>query len=205
MSASTILASLRELQVMVLIPPSEVSDTLVLQLIRIGCSVRNCWPPPKRFDVAVDVIFTGIFQNRHHEDISALIASGQPSTTVLALVEYESPAVLSQIIELECHGVIILPLDAHRVLPSLVSARRVSGELLKLKQKNTQLQEKITSQADINRAKVMLMSRHGWEESQAHAWLSQEAMKQRESIQKIAQDVVKATRPAENRPEGSGS
>ncbi|KTC36803.1 aliphatic amidase regulator, partial [Pseudomonas sp. ABAC61] len=134
MSANSILGSLRELQVMVLNPPGALSDALVLQLIRIGCSVRQIWPPPRQFEVAVDVIFTGIFQNHHHEQISALISTGSPRTTVVALVEYESPAVLSQIIELECHGVIIQLLDAHKILPALVAARRVSEELFKLKQ-----------------------------------------------------------------------
>ncbi|CAM4034641.1 ANTAR domain-containing response regulator [Ectopseudomonas alcaliphila] len=191
MSASSILGTLRELQVMVLNPPGDVSDALVLQLIRIGCSVRQCWPPPEQFDVHVDVIFTGIFQNRHHEEISGLITASHSRTTVVALVEYESPAVLSQIIELECHGVIIQPLDARRILPALVSARRVSEELAKLKQKNEQLQERLTSQVDINKAKVLLMKLHNWEESEAHSFLSHEAMKSREPILKVAQGVLK--------------
>ncbi|WP_313495042.1 ANTAR domain-containing protein [Stenotrophomonas sp.] len=195
MNAATILGSLRELQVMVLSPPCEVTDTLMLQLIRIGCSVRNCWPPPKQFDVAVDVIFTGIFQNRHHEEISSLVRSSAAGTTVVALVEYESPAVLSQIIELECHGVIILPLDAHRILPALVSARRISGEMLRITHRCGQLQERLDQQSTISRAKLVLMKRHDWGEEQAHAWLSQEAMKQRESISKVAQDVVRDSNP----------
>ncbi|MFX5941521.1 transcriptional antitermination factor AmiR, partial [Acinetobacter baumannii] len=74
MSANSLLGSLRELQVLVLNPPGEVSDALVLQLIRIGCSVRQCWPPPEAFDVPVDVVFTSIFQNRHHDEIAALLA-----------------------------------------------------------------------------------------------------------------------------------
>lgn len=191
MSANSILGSLRELQVMVLNPPGALSDALVLQLIRIGCSVRQIWPPPKHFDAPVDVIFTGIFQNHHHEQISALVGSGSPRTTVVALVEYESPAVLSQIIELECHGVILQLLDAHKILPALVAARRVSEELFKLKQKHAQLQERLASQVDINRAKVLLMQLHGWEEGQAHGFLCQEAMKSREPILKVAQDLLR--------------
>lgn len=73
----------------------------------------------------------------------------------------------------------------------LVSARRISEELNKLKQKKSQLQERLLDQADINRAKVLLVNLHGWEESQAHAFLSQEAMKNRDSILKAAQDVLK--------------
>lgn len=209
MNAATILGSLRELQVMVLSPPCEVTDTLMLQLIRIGCSVRNCWPPPIQFDVAVDVIFTGIFQNRHHEEISTLVTTSPVGTTVVALVEYESPAVLSQIIELECHGVIILPLDAHRILPALVSARRISVEMQRLKHRCKQMQERLDQQTNISRAKLVLMKRHDWGEEQAHAWLSQEAMKQRESILKVAQDVVKNGKsgqaPADNENGRSGS
>lgn len=190
MSANSLLGSLRELQVLVLNPPGEVSDALVLQLIRIGCSVRQCWPPPESFDVPVDVVFTSIFQNRHHDEIAALLAAGTPRTTLVALVEYESPAVLSQIIELECHGVITQPLDAHRVLPVLVSARRISEEMTKLKQKTEQLQERIAGQARINQAKALLMQRHGWDEREAHQYLSREAMKRREPILKIAQELL---------------
>ncbi|HCF5915603.1 TPA: ANTAR domain-containing protein [Pseudomonas aeruginosa] len=190
MSANSLLGSLRELQVLVLNPPGEVSDALVLQLIRIGCSVRQCWPPPEAFDVPVDVVFTSIFQNRHHDEIAALLAAGTPRTTLVALVEYESPAVLSQIIELECHGVITQPLDAHRVLPVLVSARRISEEMAKLKQKTEQLQERIAGQAPINQAKALLMQRHGWDEREAHQYLSREAMKRREPILKIARELL---------------
>lgn len=138
----------------------------------------------------VDVVFTSIFQNRHHDEIAALLAAGTPRTTLVALVEYESPAVLSQIIELECHGVITQPLDAHRVLPVLVSARRISEEMAKLKQKTEQLQERIAGQARINQAKALLMQRHGWDEREAHQYLSQEAMKRREPILKIAQELL---------------
>ncbi len=142
------------------------------------------------FDVPVDVVFTSIFQNRHHDEIAALLAAGTPRTTLVALVEYESPAVLSQIIELECHGVITQPLDAHRVLPVLVSARRISEEMAKLKQKTEQLQERIAGQARINQAKALLMQRHGWDEREAHQYLSREAMKRREPILKIAQELL---------------
>lgn len=66
-SAAAILNTLRDLQVLVINPPGDISDALVLQLIRIGCSVRQFWPPPEKCEVTVDVIFTGIFQSRHHE------------------------------------------------------------------------------------------------------------------------------------------
>ncbi|KAF0804042.1 aliphatic amidase regulator [Alcanivorax xiamenensis] len=189
-SAAAILNTLRDLRVLVINPPGDISDALVLQLIRIGCSVRHFWPPPEKCEVAVDVIFTGIFQSRHHEEISGLVTAGDPRTTVVALVEYESPAVLSQILELGCHGVITQPLDSHKVLPVLVSARRNSEETAKLKQKNAQLQDRIGNQTDINRAKVRLMKQHNWEEEQAHTFLSREAMKKRKSILEIAREIL---------------
>lgn len=191
MSANSILSSLRALKVMVLNPPGEVSDALVLQLIRIGCSVQQYWPPPKQFDLALDVLFVGVVQNRHHQEISKLIADGGFGVTVIALVTYESPAELSKIIELECHGVIIQPFEANRVLPTLVAARRVSEELSKLKLKNNNIQERLDKQADINRAKVLLMKEYDWGEKDAHAYLSHKAMELRTPILKIAQDIVK--------------
>ncbi|MDD1015890.1 ANTAR domain-containing response regulator [Pseudomonas rubra] len=191
MSPTPILSTLRELQVLVINPPGAVSDALVLQLIRIGCSVRQLWPPTQTLEVAVDLIFTGVFQNHHHEVIHALVRTGDPRTTLVALVDYESPAVLSQILELGAHGVITQPLDSHRVLPVLVAARRNSEEAARLKLKNAQLQERLEHQADINRAKVLLMKRHDWEEEQAHGFLSREAMKRRESILTLARELLK--------------
>lgn len=195
MSTSPILNTLRDLQIIVINPPGDVSDALVLQLIRIGCSVRHFWPPPERLDMQIDLIFTGIFQNNYHEKISELIISGDMHTTVVALVEYESPAVLSQILELACHAVIVQPMDSHKVLPVLVSARRNSEEIIKLKQKNALLLERLSNQTDINRAKLSLMTQHGWSEEESHSFLCHEAMKSRKPILTIARNIVKKNNP----------
>ncbi|RON67171.1 ANTAR domain-containing response regulator [Pseudomonas fluorescens] len=195
MSTSSILDTLRNSEIMVINPPGDVSDSLVLKLIHIGCSVRHFWPPPKRFDRPIDLVFTGIFQNYYHEQISGLIATSEMRITVVALVEYESPAILSQIIELSCHGVIVQPLGRHMVLPVLVSARRNSEEIARLKQKNTLLLERLGNLADINQAKLLLMTEHGWVEEQAHSFLSREAMKCRKTILAIAREIVKRHMP----------
>lgn len=46
-------------------------------------------------------------------------------------------------------------------------------------------------QADINKAKVLLMAAQGWQESEAHAYLSKEAMKQRLSMLEMARKTLK--------------
>ncbi|MCR3794519.1 transcriptional antitermination factor AmiR, partial [Pseudomonas aeruginosa] len=66
----------------------------------------------------------------------------------------------------------------------------ISEEMAKLKQKTEQLQERIAGQARINQAKALLMQRHGWDEREAHQYLSREAMKRREPILKIAQELL---------------
>ncbi|MCY1269876.1 Aliphatic amidase regulator [compost metagenome] len=190
MTASTILDTLRELRVGVVCPPSEINDALALQLIRIGCSVRQFWPPPKKFDTDIDIIFCRVFEDRYHDDLSRLILNGGHRMTAVALVEYESPTVLSQILELGCEGVIVLPLASNMVLPALVCARRNSEAYAKLIFKNAQLQERLENQADINKAKVLLMSTNGWSEGEAHSYLSKEAMKTREPLLDMARKVI---------------
>lgn len=196
MSTFSILNTLRDLQILVINPPGDVSDALVLQLIRIGCSVRHFWPPPKRLDTPIDIIFTGIFQNHYHQQINDLITSSNMHITVVALVEYESPAMLSPILELACHGVIVQPMDSHKVLPVLVAARRNSEEIIKLKQKNALLLERLGNQTDINRAKLLLMTQHSWTEEEAHSFLCHEAMKHRKPILTIAREIVKSHNPS---------
>lgn len=190
MTSTVILSSLRDLNVALVCPPSEVRDALALQLMRIGCSVRQFWPPPQKFEIAVDVIYCGVFEGRYHHDLSRLILGGGPRLTAVALVEYESPTVLSQLLELGCHGVMVLPMDSHKVLPALVCARRNSEAFAKLMLKNAQLQERLEHQADINKAKVLLMAANGWDESEAHGFLSKEAMKNRESLLDMAKKII---------------
>lgn len=191
MTGSSILNTLRELHVVVMCPPNEIYDSLALQLMRIGCSVQQHWPPPKKLDDAIDLVFCGIFEGRQHEELSKLIANGGPRLTTVAIVEYESPTILSQLLELGCHGVMALPLDSHKVLPALVCARRNSETHAKLLFKNAQLQDRLDNQADINKAKVLLMSANGWSEVEAHGYLSKEAMKGRESILGMARKIIK--------------
>ncbi|MBI6921098.1 MULTISPECIES: ANTAR domain-containing response regulator [Pseudomonas] len=191
MSTSNILNTLRELHVGIVCPPSEITDALVLQLMRIGCSVKQHWPPPKAFDTHTDLVFCGVFEGRHHGELGKLLAQGGVRLTAVALVEYESPTILSQILELGCHGVIVLPLDSHKVLPALVCARSNSEAHARLMQKNAQLQERLEHQADINKAKVLLMAAQGWQEPEAHAYLSKEAMKQRLSMLEMARKTLK--------------
>ncbi|MGP5310814.1 ANTAR domain-containing response regulator [Vreelandella alkaliphila] len=190
MSNSSILGKLRDLQVLVLNPEGEVSDSLVLQLIRIGCPVRHLWPLPETLDFPVDIIFSGVFQDSSHARLKKIIRDSTDAVTLIFIVEYASPSTLSQLLEIESHGVVTVPLKSHDVLPSLVVARRNSEDLLKSRKEINKAHNKLSSMSLLNKAKVILMKNTPMTEEEAHQFLSKSAMEERKSIAEIAEMII---------------
>ncbi|MGN8160577.1 ANTAR domain-containing response regulator [Salinisphaera sp. RV14] len=186
-----ILSSLRELHSLVIAPGGGFVDRLVLHLIRIGCHVQHCWPPPQRDKCGhVQVMFTALVDEREHNALKRFVESFAGDLTVIAVVDYESPTVLEKIIDLEAHGVIMEPFDENKVLPTLVTARLNTLQRTKLIKENGKYRQRLRSSAVVNRAKVLLMTQKSMTEAQAHEYLSQKAMKSRRKISDIANEIM---------------
>lgn len=186
----SILNKIRDLKILVLNPDSETTDSLVLQLTRIGCSVRCLWPLPKKLDFDVDVIFHGVFQDSCHAQLKNLVSSCGDEVTLISIIEYESPTVLSQILDIGSHGVILLPLISHNVFPQLVMARKNSHEIARRSKDVNKLNQKISSMSRINKAKIKIMARFGLTEEEAHKYLSRIAMETRKSLVEVSEQIL---------------
>lgn len=190
MKESSILYSLRDLKVLVMYPEGEVNDSLLLQLIRIGCNVRHLWPPHEKTSFEVDVVFSVISQDRFYSKIKNLSKRLSNEVTFIAVIEYESPTVISQILEIGAHGVISLPIKSNTILPSLVLARNNSETIKKHNRSIKKLEEKLSLTNVVNKAKVFLMKKFNIEEEEAHRYLTKKSMEERKSLIKTSEEIL---------------
>ncbi|AQU83266.1 MULTISPECIES: ANTAR domain-containing response regulator [unclassified Halomonas] len=190
MKGSPILYSLRDLQVLVMYPEGEVNDSLLLQLIRIGCNVRHLWPPPEKISFEVDVVFSAIPQDHFYSKIKSLSKGFSNEVTFITVVEYESPTVISQMLEIGAHGVISLPINSNTILPSLVLARNNSEIIKKYNRSIEKLEEKLALINVVNKAKILLMQKFNMEEEEAHRHLTKKSMKERKSLIKTSEEIL---------------
>ncbi|MGP5019843.1 ANTAR domain-containing protein [Vreelandella alkaliphila] len=150
----------------------------------------NLWPLPETLDFPVDIIFSGVFQDSSHARLKKIIRDSTDAVTLIFIVEYASPSTLSQLLEIESHGVVTVPLKSHDVLPSLVVARRNSEDLLKSRKEINKAHNKLSSMSLLNKAKVILMKNTPMTEEEAHQFLSKSAMEERKSIAEIAEIII---------------
>ncbi|SIN61300.1 ANTAR domain-containing response regulator [Vreelandella aquamarina] len=190
MKESPILHSLRDLQVLVMYPEGEVNDSLLLQLIRIGCNVRHLWPPPEKISFEVDVVFSAIPQDRFYSKIKNLSKGFSNEVTFITIIEYESPTVISQMLEIGAHGVISLPINSNTILPNLVLARNNSEIIKKHNRSIKKLEEKLALTNVVNKAKILLMQKFNIEEEEAHRHLTKKSMEERKSLIKTSEEIL---------------
>jgi len=74
-----ILNDLRNLQILVVSPEGSVGDALVLQLVRIGCAVKQSWPPPDDIDCDIDVVFFSATKRGAYNQVLQLPESVRPA------------------------------------------------------------------------------------------------------------------------------
>jgi AmiR/NasT family two-component response regulator len=192
MKESSILYRLRDLQVIVLHPEGEVNDSLILQLIRIGCNVRHLWPPPDKINFDADVVFAGISQDRFYSKIKKLSDSFSDDVTIISVIEYESPTIISQMLEIRSHGVIALPINSNSILPSLVVARHNSENIKKCKKSVDKLNSKLMSSNLISKAKIKLMKIYNIGEEEAHRKMTKKSMEERKTLIKVSEEILSA-------------
>ena len=137
------LKELRDLFVIVIHPADEEGKALVDQLSRIGCRTELIWPPSSNIPPSVDVVFAGVFFETHEKLKSMLKKMKNPAPTVLAIVNYENPAMLQNVLEIDALAVISKPVRSFGMMTNLVLARSNWHQINELQTKSRRLEKKI--------------------------------------------------------------
>jgi two-component system, response regulator PdtaR len=184
-----LLRKLRDTRVLVVHPADEDGGELTRQLQRIGCQVRQQWPPPPQLDGDVDVVFALVDRSVPAPFLAGDAAAG---CAFIAILDYEDPALLDVIIGLGARGVVTKPIRAFGILGTLLTARTAQRDVLRLGQKVAKLEDQLRARREIDRSIRILMDRNGLSEAEAYRALQRLAMEHRQSLGAAAATVVSA-------------
>ncbi|MEM6356621.1 MAG: ANTAR domain-containing protein [Pseudomonadota bacterium] len=186
------LRDLRELSVMVVHASDGDGAVVREQLRRIGCRVEAAWPPPRALPAHVDVAFVAISHD-HHAALKRMLKRAEGSElAVIALVDYENPAMLQLVLDIEAVAVVSKPVRAFGLLTNLVVARNAALEQRVLKERIKRLEGRISGQKKIAKAKSILMETQGISEKAAYRTIQSQAMSKRCSIEEMAVAIINA-------------
>jgi AmiR/NasT family two-component response regulator len=117
------------------------------------------------------------------------IASGRWAA-VLILTAFSQRDLVEQARDAGAIGYLVKPFQKSDLVPAIEVAIGRFGELKALEQEVHGLEEQLATRRIVERAKGMLMDKHGLSESDAFSFIQQTAMRQRARMRKVAEQVL---------------
>jgi len=187
-----VLRSLKELKVQLIHQPDEDGLMIADHLERIGCTCELTWPLPEHVSKSADVVLLSI-EISHRTNILKLLSSIKNySSTVIIITSYENSETLQLILDCNAFAVIGKPISAFGFLANLTVARNVWLDREKLKDKFYKLEKEFFASVRVSKAKEILMSQTGINESEAYKKIRKQAMSKRITTVDIASAIINA-------------
>ncbi|HWC11268.1 MAG TPA: response regulator [Acidimicrobiales bacterium] len=120
------------------------------------------------------------------------IAAGRWAA-VLILTAFSQRDLVEQARDAGAIGYLVKPFQKSDLVPAIEVAIGRFSELRALEQEVHSLEEQLATRRIVERAKGMLMDRHGMPESDAFSFIQQTAMRQRAKMRKVAEQVLDGT------------
>ncbi|WP_333814408.1 ANTAR domain-containing response regulator [Tabrizicola sp.] len=181
----------KSIRVLLVQPPSHDRETLRRHLQRVGFLTETSWPPsPPLYDLA-DVVCVA-FRAVAEANVKLRWNRDDPPAALLALLDFENPAIVREAIRLNAHAVLGLPVRSFGVVANIFVAQnnfKLHKNLSSLAQR---LKTRVESDKTLNKAKQILMSSRGMSEQEAHKALRTHAMNRRVSMLEIAKAIAGA-------------
>jgi AmiR/NasT family two-component response regulator len=184
-----LIEELRGARVLVIHPRDAEGEALIDQLKRIGCNVRGVWPPPPTIPQDIDTVFQFVDGS---EDQVFPATSDAHAPTLVAIVDYENPTILKQLLDSNAHGVVNKPIRSFGILSSLVLARSLRGYTRRLEGKVAKLEETLKARRDVDKAVKILVSLKKISEFEAYELIRQQATQKRLTMAEIAVSIINA-------------
>jgi two-component system, response regulator PdtaR len=180
---------LRGARVLVIHPRDAEGEALIDQLKRIGCNVRGVWPPPAAIPDDIDTVFQFVDGS---EQTVFPASSNAHSPTLVAIVDYENPTILKQLLDSNAHGVVNKPIRSFGILSSLVLARSLHGYTRRIEGKVQKLEETLKARRDVDKAVKILVGLKKVSEFEAYELIRQQATQKRVAMADIAVSIINA-------------
>ncbi len=117
------------------------------------------------------------------------IAAGRWAA-VLILTAFSQRDLVEQARDAGAIGYLVKPFQKSDLVPAIEVAIGRFSELRALEQEVHSLEEQLATRRIVERAKGMLMDRHGLPESEAFSFIQQTAMRQRAKMRKVAEQIL---------------
>ena len=179
----------RQLRVVVAHPRDPDGEILVRHLQRLGCRVDHLWPTPDQLDTEADIVFCLVEAETRPFCLSLI---EKAHAALIGVVDPTHPRSMQLLTDVNPLAVLTKPIDPAALLTNLVVARNNSRYQRRLQSKISKLEETLRSVRKVERAKTILMEKRHIDESEAYAYLRDQAMKKRVPIGVIATVVVES-------------
>lgn len=179
----------RQLRVVVAHPRDPDGEILLRHLQRLGCRVDHLWPTPDQLDADADIVFC-LIEPETRPFCASLIEKAHAA--LVGVVDPTHPRSMQLLADVNPLAVLTKPVDSAALLTNLVVARNNSRYQRRLQSKISKLEETLRSVRKVERAKTILMEKRHIDESEAYAYLREQAMKKRVPIGVIATVVVES-------------
>ncbi|MDE0782984.1 MAG: ANTAR domain-containing protein [Planktomarina sp.] len=184
------LQNLKGLNVQLIHRPDEDGLMILDHLKRIGCICESTWPMPESINKSADVVLLNV-EKMYRADILKLVSNIDCNNlTFLAVTSYENPGTLQIILECKALAVIEKPIRPFGLLANLTVARTLWLEREKIKGQLCKVEKEYAASIRISKAKAILMSQTGINESEAYKKIRNQAMSKRITTVDIASAII---------------
>ncbi|GMG81519.1 ANTAR domain-containing protein [Paralimibaculum aggregatum] len=190
-SISELIRNIRALRILVLTPPSPEAEELLMHLQRIGCRFNRMWPPPAQIPGEIDVVFVAV-RPIIEDKVEFDWAAEEPPACLIAVVDYENPLVVEQVLRMNAQAVIGLPVRPFGIMTNvLLSVANLKRER-RLRKHFNRLYAKLQARNEIERAKSILAASRGISAERAYQLIREQAMNKRSTVEEIAKIIISA-------------
>jgi AmiR/NasT family two-component response regulator len=181
--------SVFDLNLCLILEPSEGRDELVRELQRLRSTVTVIWPMPGQLPIGYQLILTCMCV-----DLADRIPwlPGQPACPLI-LISSDTDNLSDKFIR-NCtpHSILHLPATPVAVLGALSLSTRQYAYEKRLRERIDKLDENLQSVRQIERAKAILVGRNSCSETEAYIELRSLAMEKRMTVASVANALISA-------------
>lgn len=189
--SQTIIKDVRLLRLLIVHPNDSDREEIAAQLSRIGCEFTCTWPPLDALPQCTDMVLMAIHPDTLSKPLPWLEKSGAP--LVIPIVALENPITLAVVLHLNAFTTIASPVRPAGVLTALAITLYQSKQRRSRDHYIQRLEQKSAHQQVIHKATRALMDARRLKEEEAYEALRERAMLQREPIENVARQVLRAT------------
>ncbi len=116
--------------------------------------------------------------------------TGERRAAVLILTAFSQRNLIEEARDAGALAYLVKPFQTNELIPAIEVALGRFAEMKALEQENKNLEEQLETRRWVDRAKGMLMDRHGKSEAEAFRFIQQAAMRERQTMRLVAKRIV---------------